>query len=106
MKLTRSFVSLSLVLSLSLFSFLTLPVQSVNAQDTQKIALQRGYRTGYSDGYMAGYRDSIESSVKNVGKHSEYGKADRAYAKEYGRIDDYRDGYQQGFEAGYDTGFD
>lgn len=106
MKLTRSFVSLSLVLSLSLFSFLTLPVQSINAQDTTKVALQRGYRTGYSDGYMAGYRDSIESSVKNVGKHSEYGKADRAFSKEYGRIDDYRDGYQQGFESGYDTGFD
>lgn len=105
MKLTRSFVSLVLSLSLSLFSFLTLPVQSINAQDT-KIALQRGYRTGYSDGYMAGYRDSIESSVKNVAKHSEYGKADRAYNKEYGRIDDYRDGYQQGFESGYETGFE
>lgn len=105
MKLTRSFVSLSLILSLSLFSFLSLSVQNVNAQDA-KISLQRGYRTGYSDGYMSGYRDSIENSAKNPAKHNEYAKADRAYSKDYGTLEDYRDGYQQGFESGYNTGFE
>ena len=105
MKLTRSFVSLSLILSLSFISFLSLSVQNVNAQDA-KIAIQRGYRTGYSDGYMSGYRDAIENSAKNPQRHNEYGKADRAYTKEYGTLEDYRDGYQQGFESGYDTGFE
>ena len=60
MKLTRSFTSFALIFSLSLISFLTLPIQTINAQDA-KIALQRGYRTGYSDGYMAGYRDVIDN---------------------------------------------
>lgn len=105
MKLTRSFVSLSLVLSLSLFSFLSLSVQTVNAQDA-KIAIQRGYRTGYSDGYMSGYRDAIENAAKNPQRHTEYSKADRAFSKDYGTLEDYRDGYQQGFESGYDTGFE
>ncbi len=105
MKLTRSFVSFSLILSLSLFSFLSLSVQNVNAQDA-KIAIQRGYRTGYSDGYMSGYRDSIENSAKNPAKHGEYSKADRAFSKDYGTLEDYRDGYQQGFESGYSTGFE
>lgn len=69
-------------------------------------AIQRGYRTGYSDGYMAGYRDIIDGSVKNLAKHAEYTKADRAYSRDYGTLDDYRDGYQQGFEAGYSKGFE
>ncbi len=105
MKLTRSLTSFALIFSLSLISFLTLPIQTINAQDT-KIALQRGYRTGYSDGYMAGYRDVIDNTAKNYARHSEYTKADRAYSKDYGQIEDYRDGYQQGFEIGYNTGFD
>ncbi|MBS1794409.1 MAG: hypothetical protein JSS81_11175 [Acidobacteria bacterium] len=105
MKLTRSLTSFALILSLNIFSFLTLPIQTINAQDT-KIALQRGYRTGYSDGYMAGYRDVIDNAGKSYARHAEYGKADRAYNKEYGLLDDYRDGYQQGFEVGYNTGFD
>ncbi len=105
MKLTKVFLAVALSFSLSIFSFLILPVQTINAQDA-KIALQRGYRTGYSDGYMAGYRDSIENSAKNYGKHNEYGKADRAFNKDYGKLEEYRDGYQQGFETGYDTGFD
>ena len=33
-------------------------------------------------------------------------KADRAYSKTYGELEDYRDGYQQGFESGYNTGFE
>ncbi|MCY7376991.1 MAG: hypothetical protein LH472_13615, partial [Pyrinomonadaceae bacterium] len=105
MKLTKSF--LFLVLSFSLFSvsFLSLTPVSAFAQDT-KIALQRGYRTGYSDGYMSGYRDSIENSARSYDKHGEYAKADRAYLKDYGALDDYRDGYRQGFESGYDTGFE
>jgi hypothetical protein len=105
MKLTRSFTSFALIFSLSLISFLTLPVQTINAQDV-RVALQRGYRTGYSDGYMAGYRDVIDNSAKNPARHSEYTKADRAYNKDYGLIEDYRDGYQQGFEVGYNTGYE
>jgi hypothetical protein len=105
MKLTRSFTSFALIFSLSLISFLTLPIQTINAQDT-KIALQRGYRTGYSDGYMAGYRDVIDNTAKSPARHSEYTKADRAYNKDYGLLEDYRDGYQQGFEVGYNTGYE
>lgn len=105
MKLTRSFTSFALIFSLSLISFLTLPIQTINAQD-MKIALQRGYRTGYSDGYMAGYRDVIDNTAKSYARHSEYTKADRAYNKDYGAVEDYRDGYQQGFEIGYNTGFE
>jgi hypothetical protein len=69
-------------------------------------ALQRGYRTGYSDGYMAGYRDTIDAAARNYTRHDEYSRADRAYSRDYGSIEDYRDGYKQGFEAGYDTGYD
>ena len=105
MKLTRSFTSFALIFSLSLISFLTLPVQTTNAQDA-KIALQRGYRTGYSDGYMAGYRDVIDNTAKSAARHNEYTKADRAYNKDYGLLEDYRDGYQQGFEVGYTTGYE
>lgn len=80
---------------------------AVAAQTTNlNIALQRGYRTGYSDGYMAGYRDTIDSLGKSVSRHGDYSKAERAYNKDYGTMEDYRDGYQQGFESGYDTGFE
>jgi hypothetical protein len=104
MRLTRNFLAAFLSLSLVFVSFLSFSVQNVSAQDS-KIALQRGYRTGYSDGYMSGYRDAIENSSRSVERHKEYGKADRAYAKEFGSLEDYRDGYQQGFENGYSTGF-
>ncbi len=105
MKLIKSFTFLFLCFSVFSVSFLSLTPSSVRAQDT-KIALQRGFRTGYSDGYMSGYRDSIENAAKSVEKHDEYVKADRAYLKDYGTLNDYRDGYQQGFESGYGTGFD
>lgn len=105
MKLTRGLLSLALVFSLSLFSFLALPLHTATAQDAVA-ALQRGYRTGYSDGYMAGYRDIIDGLAKDYTRHNDYTKADRAYNKDLGAIEDYRDGYQQGFEAGYDTGFE
>jgi hypothetical protein len=105
MKLTRSLLAASLSFSLVFVSFLSFTIQTVNAQDS-KIALQRGYRTGYSDGYMSGYRDAIENGPRGVDRHSEYTKADRAYAKEYGALEDYRDGYQQGFETGYSAGFE
>ncbi len=104
MKLARSLVSLSLIFSTAFLSFIALPMPA-HAQDTGKVAIQRGYRTGYSDGYMAGYRDIIDGSDKNYTRHPEYAKADRAYNKDYGTIEDYKDGYQQGFESGYDTGF-
>jgi hypothetical protein len=91
--------------SLAFISFLTLPARTALAQEV-RIALQRGYRTGYSDGYMAGYRDSLDNASKSYTRHSEYAKADRAYNKDYGTVEEYRDGYQQGFEIGYDTGFD
>jgi hypothetical protein len=55
---------------------------------------------------MSGYRDVIDGSTKNIQKHSEYTKADRAYNNDYGSLEDYRDGYQQGFESGYNTGFE
>jgi hypothetical protein len=105
MKLTRSLLAISLSFSLVFVSFLNLSVQQVNAQDS-KIALQRGYRTGYSDGYMSGYRDSIENGPRGFNRHSEFIKADRAYSKDYGTLEDYRDGYQQGFESGYNAGFE
>src|SRR5688572_1915946 len=105
MKLTRSFLALALSFSLSLLSFLALPIHTTTAQEVNA-ALQRGYRTGYSDGYMAGYRDVIDSSGKDFGRHTEYAEANRAYNKDYGSLDDYRNGYRQGFEAGYDTGFE
>ena len=105
MKLTRSFLAIAISFSLVFVSTLGFSIQKVSAQDSQ-IALQRGYRTGYSDGYMAGYRDVIEKAARNFQRHDEYVRADRAYAKEYGSMEDYRDGYQQGFEIGYDTGFD
>ena len=105
MKLTRNLLALFVNLSLVSVTFLSFAIQSAHAQDS-KIALQRGYRTGYSDGYMSGYRDTLDNSAKNFEKHNEYAKADRAFNKEYGNLEDYRDGYQQGFEAGYNTGFD
>ncbi len=105
MKLTRTFLATFLSLSLVSVSFLSFSTQSVHAQDSN-IALQRGYRTGYSDGYMSGYRDTIDNAAKSYDKHSEYNRADRAFNKDYGTLEDYRGGYQQGFEIGYDTGFD
>jgi type IV secretion system protein VirB10 len=105
MKLTRSFASFALILSLSLISFLSLPQQTIYAQNA-KIALQRGYRTGYSDGYMAGYRDVIDNAARSFTRHNEYTKADRAYNKDFGTLEDYRDGYQQGFESGYNSGYE
>ncbi len=105
MKLHRSFLATNLIFSLVLVTFLTLAVQSTNAQSSN-VALQRGYRTGYSDGYMDGYRDIINNSAKSYERHDEYAKADRAYNKDYGLLEDYRDGYQQGFEIGYNAGFD
>lgn len=105
MKLKRSLSGIFLSFSLFSVAFLSFPVQQIAAQDL-KIAIQRGYRTGYSDGYMAGYRDTIDNTAKKYDKHSEYTRADRAFNKDYGVLEDYRDGYQQGFEAGYDTGFE
>ena len=105
MNLSKSFFTLALSISLVSVSFLSFTVQSVSAQDTTN-AIRRGYRTGYSDGYMSGYRDSLENATKSYEKHEEYTRADRAFNKEYGTVEDYRDGYQQGFESGYDTGFE
>jgi len=105
MKLTRSSLALALSFSLSLLSFLALPLQTTTAMEVTA-ALQRGYRTGYSDGYMAGYRDILDNATKDFSHHEEYLEADRAYNKDYGSIDDYKDGYKQGFESGYATGFE
>ncbi|MFN0278188.1 MAG: hypothetical protein ACKVRN_06245 [Pyrinomonadaceae bacterium] len=91
--ITLVFIGFSAVLALA-------QTQESNA------ALQRGYRTGYSDGFMSGYKDAIDSQAKDHSRHADYTRADRAYSKDYGSIDDYRDGYQQGFESGYDTGFE
>ncbi|MEP6703469.1 MAG: hypothetical protein ABJB34_01570 [Acidobacteriota bacterium] len=105
MKLTRSILALALTFSISLLSFLALPLHTATAKEVSA-ALQRGYRTGYSDGYMAGYRDIIDNSSKDMAGHEEYATANRAYNKDYGSLEDYRDGYRQGFESGYDTGFE
>lgn len=98
----NSYCALFLCIVLLLSSF-ALPV--VSAQDS-RTALFRGYRTGYSDGYMAGYRDNSEKSKPGFEKHQDYVRADRAYVKEYGLLEDYQDGYQQGFETGYKNGFE
>ena len=74
MKLTRSLLALALCFSLSLLSFLALPLTTAIAQEINA-ALQRGYRTGYSDGYMAGYRDVIDNSSKDLSSHPEYSDA-------------------------------
>ncbi|MEJ7699452.1 MAG: hypothetical protein WKF71_07375 [Pyrinomonadaceae bacterium] len=105
MKLTRSYIASFLSFPLVFVFFLGFVAQSATAQDS-KVALQRGYRTGYSDGYMSGYRDAIDNQAKNYQRHGEFAKADRAYNKDYGTLEDYRDGYQQGFESGYNTGFE
>ncbi len=105
MKPIQSLLAIALSFSLFSIAFLSFPVQQVTAQDT-KNALQRGYRTGYSDGYMAGYRDTIDNAAKRYDKHNEYAKANRAFNKDYGMLEDYRDGYQQGFEVGYNAGFE
>ena len=99
MKLTRSLLALALCFSLSLLSFLALPIHTTTAQEINA-ALQRGYRTGYSDGYI------IDNSTKDFTHHEEYLAANRAYNKDFGSLEDYRDGYRQGFEKGYETGFE
>ncbi len=107
MKLSKNLFVVVLGLLLSIFALPMVFSYAVSAQTTNlNIALQRGYRTGYSDGYMAGYRDTIDSLGKMVSRHGDYSKAERAYNKDYGTVEDYRDGYQQGFESGYNTGFD
>ena len=99
------FAVLSILLSSLVISGALAPAASAQTQESG-VALQRGFRTGYSDGYMAGYRDSIDAASRSYTRHSDYSKADRAFSKDYGTIEDYRDGYQQGFESGYDTGYD
>jgi hypothetical protein len=94
-------VSLSITLCILFIS----GISAAQSQDNG-IALQKGYRTGYSDGYIAGYRDTIDSVARNYTRHDEYSRADRAYSRDYGTLDDYRDGYKQGFETGYDTGYE
>ncbi len=106
MRFSKSFLIFALSFSLVFISSLSYATQTVFARQDSRIALQRGYRTGYSDGYMSGYRDVIDNTAKSYERHSEYAKADRAYSKDYGAVEDYRDGYQQGFESGYDTGFE
>lgn len=107
MKTKRTLGVFGLSILLSTFAMPAVFVQTVSAQTQDSLfALQRGFRTGYSDGYMAGYRDTIDSMARSYGRHAEYARADRAYAKDYGSREDFRDGYQQGFESGYDTGFE
>lgn len=107
MKLSKKFVTIALNVCLAgLIIPGVLSVTAAAQTPDSHIALQRGYRTGYSDGYMAGYRDTIDSLAKDYSRHAEFAKADRAFNKDYGTIEDYRDGYQQGFESGYDTGFE
>lgn len=106
MKKIRGLASAVIVFSLGFVSFAGLAVMPVSSQIVSDVALQRGYRTGYSDGYMAGYRDVIDNKTRDFTNHEDYQKADRAYNREYGTLDDYRDGYRQGFEAGYAAGYE
>lgn len=107
MKLSRNLRIIALSVSLLNLAIPGVFAPAVSAQSSDiGVAIQRGFRTGYSDGYMSGYRDTIDSVAKNYGRHNEYSKADRAYSKDYGALDDYRDGYQQGFESGYETGYE
>ena len=107
MKIAKSILVVFLGFTLSNILVPMALVSTASAQSKDlNIALQRGYRTGYSDGYMAGYRDTIDSLAKSYSRHADYTKADRAFNRDYGTIEDYRDGYQQGFEAGYNTGFE
>jgi hypothetical protein len=105
MKLKRGIGVFILSTFLTALAIPTSLARPVMAQTQDGVALQRGYRTGYSDGYMAGYRDTIDSMSKSYVRHADYSKADRAYNRDYGTVEDYKDGYQQGFESGYDTGF-
>jgi hypothetical protein len=107
MKLHNGFKArvLYTLLAFTLFFGASAPVAFAQQTDPM-FAIQRGYRTGYSDGYMAGYRDTIDGSTRSVTKHAEYERADRAYNRDFGKVEDYRDGYQQGFEAGYEKGFE
>ena len=105
MNVRKSFLVVSLSILLSSTAALVLTVPAFAQSADQRVALQRGYRAGYSDGYMAGYKDIIDSLSKDFSRHAEYIRADRAYNRDYGALQDYRDGYQQGFERGYDNGF-
>ena len=107
MKVKNSLIAVVLSVLLSVFVLPHVLSTSASAQAKDgRSAVQHGFRTGYSDGYMAGYRDTIDSLSKDLSRHADYIKADRAYNKDYGTLQDYRDGYQQGFESGYDTGFE
>jgi len=106
MRKSRGLVPALFAFSLSFLYIAGLAVGLVSSQVTSDVALQRGYRTGYSDGYMAGYRDAIDNKSREFSNHDDYLKADRAYNRDYGSIDDYRDGYRQGFEAGYTAGYE
>jgi len=106
MKNIRKLAVALLGLSLSFVSIAGLLAVPASAQVSTGVALQRGYRTGYSDGYMAGYRDVIDGKARDFTNHQDYHKADRAFNKDYGTIEDYRDGYRQGFEAGYSAGYE
>jgi hypothetical protein len=106
MRLKRDLAVFALSIALNSLVMPAVFVRSVSAQtQDSRIAMQRGFRTGYSDGYMAGYRDTIDSLARDYSRHPDYQKADRAFNRDYGLIEDYRNGYQQGFESGYDTGF-
>jgi len=95
---------LSTFLTISILGLFATPAFSQTSDPA--VALQHGYQTGHADGFLAGYKDIVDGRPKDIAGHAEYTKADRAYSKGYGTLEDYRDGYQQGFESGYDQGFD
>jgi hypothetical protein len=55
---------------------------------------------------MAGYKDNADRVARGYQDNEDYRKADRAYLKTYGTLEDYQDGYRQGFESGYDAGYE
>ena len=79
----------------------------ISAQTSESVAYQRGYRTGLFGRIHVGLSRYASTVLrKSYTRHADYKKADRAYYKDYGQIEDYRDGYQQGFESGYETGYE
>jgi len=106
--MNRTFFSLTLsavLIFAQIGGFVFLNNQTIAAQSGKNAAF-RGYRTGYSDGYMSGYRDMTGKTARSYQKHADYKSANRAFSKDYGKVEDYRGGYQQGYANGYNAGYD
>jgi hypothetical protein len=68
-------------------------------------AHERGYRTGYEDGFGQGKEDFNQDQSRDFTRSQEYQRADRAYERQMGRLEEYQAGYRIGFEMGYNDGY-